>query len=173
MRSNPPENRNDLASRRTGGSAGSTLPGLAAEALERCDLVATFTEGVRYRVPFLGSMAVCRRFDRRLLEEHELAVTADPLLSDLLGEAVSASGHVPHRLVSGAGHDAAVMAAAAPIAMPFLRSPGGVSHHADERVLPEDVVVALDVLVRYLELLAGRSAPAGGLTDQSHPRGDA
>jgi allantoate deiminase len=119
-------------------------------------------------------LAARRGVEFRVVQEaHQLAVTADPVLSDLLGEAVSASGHVPHRLVSGAGHDAAVMAVAAPIAMLFLRSPGGVSHHPDESVVPEDVVVALDVLVRYLDLLAGRSAPAGGLTDQSHPRGDA
>ena len=51
----------------------------------------------------------------------------------------------PHRLVSGAGHDAGVMAAVAPMAMLFLRSPGGVSHHPDERVLAEDVAVGLAV----------------------------
>ena len=61
------------------------------------------------------------------------AVPADPLLSDLLCQAVVQAGHVPHRLASGAGHDAAVMAAVAPMAMLFLRSPGGVSHHPDER----------------------------------------
>jgi allantoate deiminase len=34
--------------------------------------------------------------------------------------------------------------------MLFLRSPGGVSHHPDERVRPEDVRAALDVMVRFL-----------------------
>jgi hypothetical protein len=29
-----------------------------------------------------------------------------------------------------------------------------VSHHPDERVLPGDVVVALGVMLRYLDLLA-------------------
>ena len=48
----------------------------------------------------------------------------------------AAPGSSPRRLVSGAGHDAAVMAAMAPMAMLFLRSPGGVSHHPDESVLP-------------------------------------
>ena len=42
----------------------------------------------------------------------------------------------------------------APMAMLFLRSPGGISHHPDERVLPEDVAIALDVMIRYLDLLA-------------------
>jgi allantoate deiminase len=89
-------------------------------------------------------------------EEHHPAVLADPLLSDLLSWAVVQSAHVPHRLASGAGHDAAMMATVSPMAMLFLRSPGGVSHHPDERVLPGDVAVALDVMMRYLDLLADR-----------------
>jgi allantoate deiminase len=90
-------------------------------------------------------------------EEHHPAVPADKFLTDLLGAAVAGAGHVPHRLTSGAGHDAAVMATVAPMTMLFLRSPGGVSHHPDERVRPDDVVVALDVMVRFLDLLADRA----------------
>ena len=48
-----------------------------------------------------------------------------------------------------------VMAAVAPWAMLFVRSPGGVSHSPDERVFEEDVQVALEVVVRFLEMLAG------------------
>jgi allantoate deiminase len=95
-------------------------------------------------------------------EEHHAAVPADPSAIDLLCRAVERAGHLPLRLASGAGHDAAVMAAAAPIAMLFIRSPGGISHHPDESVRPEDVAVALDVMVRYLELVADRVASAGG-----------
>ena len=67
-------------------------------------------------------------------EQHHPAVPTDPFLSGLLADAIAATGHAPHRLVSGAGHDAGVMAAVAPMAMLFVRSPGGVSHHPDERV---------------------------------------
>jgi hypothetical protein len=42
------------------------------------------------------------------------------------------------------------------MALLFLRRPGGVSHHPDECVLVQDVIVALDVMVRYLDLLANR-----------------
>jgi allantoate deiminase len=91
-------------------------------------------------------------------EEHHSAVAVDLVMSELLGAAIAASGHVPHRLASGAGHDAAVMAAAAPIAMLFIRSPRGVSRHPDECVRPEDAAVALDVLVRYIDLMAARVA---------------
>ena len=106
-------------------------------------------------------------------EEHHAAVPADPVLIDLLGRAVERAGHVPHRLASGAGHDAAVMAAVAPMAMLFLRSPGGVSHHPEESVRPEDVVVALDVMIRYLELLADRVESAGGLRERGQSPGAA
>ncbi len=102
-------------------------------------------------------------------QEHYAAVPADPVLSEWLGEALAATGHSPQRLVSGAGHDAGVMAAVAPMAMLLLRSPGGVSHHPDERVLPEDVAVGLEVLIHYLELLAGRIESVGGFPEPSTP----
>jgi allantoate deiminase len=90
--------------------------------------------------------------------EHHPAVPADPRLTELLASAVYEAGQPVRRLVSGAGHDAAMMASLAPMAMLFLRSPGGVSHHPDEAVLPGDVAVALDILVRFLLRLAGDSA---------------
>ena len=49
-----------------------------------------------------------------------------------------------HRMTSGAGHDAMILAPHVPSAMLFLRSPGGISHHPDESVLPGDVDVALE-----------------------------
>ena len=57
-------------------------------------------------------------------------------------------------LESGAGHDAVIMGQSFPMAMLFLRHPGGVSHHPDEAVLVEDVAVAIDVLGRYVQRLA-------------------
>jgi N-carbamoyl-L-amino-acid hydrolase len=58
-------------------------------------------------------------------------------------------------LPSGAGHDAAVLAAAGvPTAMLFVRSlNGGVSHSPQEESSPEDVALAVDVLTRALETL--------------------
>jgi allantoate deiminase len=61
-----------------------------------------------------------------------------------------------------------VLAARWPVAMLFLRSPGGISHHPDEAVLPGDVALALEATVTFLELLGGArseertEAPAGG-----------
>ena len=87
--------------------------------------------------------------------EHHPAAPSDPQLTDLLAESVRAIGHEPLRMISGAGHDAAVMANIAPMTMLFLRSPGGVSHHPDEVVRLDDVKAALEVIVKFLGRLAG------------------
>jgi allantoate deiminase len=55
------------------------------------------------------------------------------------------------RMVSGAGHDAMILAPHIPSAMLFLRSPGGISHHPAESVLPEDVDLALSIGHRFIE----------------------
>jgi len=59
-------------------------------------------------------------------------------------------------LVSGAGHDAGIVAAAGvPAAMLFVRSlNGGVSHSPDEWSSPEDVERAVDALARALARIA-------------------
>jgi acetylornithine deacetylase/succinyl-diaminopimelate desuccinylase-like protein len=58
-------------------------------------------------------------------------------------------------LPSGAGHDAAVLAAAGvPTAMLFVRSlNGGVSHSPEEESSPEDVQLAVDILTAALTTL--------------------
>jgi N-carbamoyl-L-amino-acid hydrolase len=60
-------------------------------------------------------------------------------------------------LVSGAGHDAMVLAAAGvPAAMLFVRSlNGGISHHPDELSSAEDVALAVDALTEALSILTG------------------
>jgi allantoate deiminase len=63
-----------------------------------------------------------------------------------------------HRMTSGAGHDAMIMARRMPAAMLFLRSPGGVSHHPDETVRVEDVAAALETGLGFLERLDARHA---------------
>ena len=82
------------------------------------------------------------------------AVACSHDLSALLADAVSGAGHRVERLPSGAGHDAAVIAAIAPVAMLFVRCAGGVSHNPAEAVEPADVAAAIDVTSRFLELLA-------------------
>jgi len=78
----------------------------------------------------------------------------DSALTAVLAQAVESAGYAPHKMPSGAGHDAMIVAPFMPAAMLFLRSPGGISHHPDESVLTEDVLAALRVGMNFLELLA-------------------
>lgn len=57
-------------------------------------------------------------------------------------------------LVSGAGHDAMVLAPFRPSAMLFVRSPNGISHHPKEMVLEDDVASGLEAVVNFLYELA-------------------
>jgi allantoate deiminase len=81
------------------------------------------------------------------------AVPCSPTLSDQLAAAVADAGHPAPRLPSGAGHDAVMMAAVAPVAMLFVRCGGGISHHPDESVRAEDVATALNATTRFVERL--------------------
>jgi len=86
------------------------------------------------------------------------AVPCSPALSDRLAAAVADAGHPAPRLPSGAGHDAVMMAAVAPVAMLFVRCGGGISHHPDESVRAEDVAAALDATTRFVARLAADRA---------------
>ena len=81
----------------------------------------------------------------------QAAVNLDGAMVDALSAAAESLGHPAHRMVSGAGHDAMILARKVPAAMLFLRSPGGLSHHPKEAVLAEDVDAALAVGARFLE----------------------
>jgi allantoate deiminase len=82
------------------------------------------------------------------------AVSLDPALVAALERAVRRAGAPVHRLSSGAGHDAMIVASRMPAALLFVRSPGGISHHPDESVLEGDVAVALEAGGHLLRQLA-------------------
>lgn len=86
--------------------------------------------------------------------QRQPAVQADGTMSSALVSAVRAVGVDVCEMPSGAGHDAVVMAQLCPMAMLFVRHPGGVSHHPDESVLPGDVGLAIEVLTRFILELA-------------------
>jgi len=81
------------------------------------------------------------------------AVVCSTELTDLVAEAVVASGHPVVRLTSGAGHDAVMLSTITPIAMLFVRCAGGVSHNPAESVTVDDVAAAIDATTRLLELV--------------------
>ncbi|AFL87190.1 amidase, hydantoinase/carbamoylase family [Terriglobus roseus DSM 18391] len=84
------------------------------------------------------------------------AVPLDYGLLTMLEDAVDSTGAVIRRIVSGAGHDAMIVAPYMPAAMLFLRTPRGLSHHPDEAVLPADVQLGLDAGAAFVRLLAAR-----------------
>jgi allantoate deiminase len=89
---------------------------------------------------------------RVLLDQR--AVPMDATLVSQIDEALRKSGCKPHHMVSGAGHDAMILAEKVPAAMIFLRTPGGISHSPAESVLVEDVEKAIEAGSYLLELLA-------------------
>jgi allantoate deiminase len=97
---------------------------------------------------------------RRQLSVHwdshldQRSVAMSPAFVAGLERAVAAQGVPVHRIASGAGHDAMILAARMPVAMLFLRSPAGISHHPDEAVIEGDVAAALGVGLAFLEDLA-------------------
>lgn len=88
------------------------------------------------------------------VRQESRAVPTDGGLTALLARAVEDLGVPAHRLPSGAGHDAAEIAAIAPVAMLFVRCEGGISHNPAESVTGEDVEVAIGVMQRFLGLVA-------------------
>lgn len=89
---------------------------------------------------------------RTLLAQH--AVAMDPFLTEQIDHAVQKAGCEPHRMASGAGHDAMILAERIPAAMIFLRTPGGISHDPAESVHLDDVAKALECGNQLLTQLA-------------------
>ncbi len=101
-----------------------------------------------------GHIASARGLGFRAVQQFdEPATLMSGALADSLEAACLATGARPHRMVSGAGHDAMVVAKRITAGMLFLRSPGGISHHPDEAVLEADVQAALDAGLYFLKHL--------------------
>jgi allantoate deiminase len=85
------------------------------------------------------------------------AVAMNPLLVAEIERAIEKTGCVSHRMVSGGGHDAMILAEKIPAAMIFLRTPGGISHDPAESVAVEDVEKAIECGLHLLDQLAASS----------------
>jgi len=99
----------------------------------------------------LGAIGERRRIGVVLRRTHDAAATAcAPFLVTQL-EAATRRAEVPvQRLPSGAGHDAMVIAALAPVGMLFLRCRDGLSHHPDESITAEDAGLGVRILLDFL-----------------------
>lgn len=82
---------------------------------------------------------------------NQRTVPMNAAMTALLAAAVKSTGSPVHRMFSGAGHDAMIVASRMPTAMLFVRSPGGISHHPNETVRHEDVAAALSAGATFLD----------------------
>jgi allantoate deiminase len=113
-------------------------------------------ETIRVALP---AIAVRRGLTLSIEPVHDLpASPCDPGLMTLLEAALVDAGHPARRLVSGAGHDAMVMAALAPVAMLFMRCREGISHNPAEHVEPADAEAALTVMLGFIAKLGDSCA---------------
>ena len=98
--------------------------------------------------------AIARRRNLELLLKvtHEnRTVPCAPWLKQQVATAVAAEGYPVFELASGAGHDGMAMVDLADVAMIFVRCRGGISHHPDEHVEPDDADAGARVLQRLIE----------------------
>jgi len=136
--------------------ASNVIPGEAEHALDLRHPDDAVRERLRERLERRAAeIAASRGCEHRWQVRQETpAVPAAPELSALLEEAIEDSGLRVRRLPSGAGHDAAQVAALTPAAMLFVRCERGISHNPAESVTREDVEAAIEVTGRFLELVA-------------------
>jgi beta-ureidopropionase / N-carbamoyl-L-amino-acid hydrolase len=84
--------------------------------------------------------------DRKLVDP----VLADPAVLGAIEESCRALGLPFHRIPSGAGHDAQMMARIAPMGMIFVPSVGGISHSPKEFTDDEDCARGAEVLLETI-----------------------
>ncbi len=142
--------------------AANVIAGKCAFALDvRAASAATRDKAAEDILRRFRAIANTRDLGLSVRQGHDLpASPCDPVLMSLLDEAAAAAGHRPFRLVSGAGHDAMIMAALCPTAMLFLRCRGGVSHNPAEHVEPADAEAALAVMSGFIQRLGASLEPA-------------
>ncbi len=99
---------------------------------------------------FVLMISESRNVGSEVVAQHTPAVPMDSRLTEAVQRAVVDAGGEPVSLVSGAGHDAMIMAQVAPSCMLFVRCRDGISHHPDEFVSPDDIQAALGVMVGAL-----------------------
>jgi allantoate deiminase len=143
-------------------NAGNVIPGRVQARLD----VRHASDDVRHKslnTLIATAVSICRSRNIQFQHEELLdqpAVAMDAELGDELVLAMEEAGYPAHRMESGAGHDAMILAPHLPAAMLFLRSPGGISHHPDESVLVEEVEAGLRVGQRFIEKWDEKREPA-------------
>ncbi len=96
--------------------------------------------------------------DQVEIEIRQLAYTRPekfaPQVTEIIARSAQRLGYSYRRMVSGAGHDAQIMARKYPTAMIFVPSRGGISHSPQEYSRPEDLEAGANVLLHTVLELA-------------------
>ncbi|MEK4450108.1 MULTISPECIES: Zn-dependent hydrolase [Paenibacillus] len=85
---------------------------------------------------------------------HTVPAPMDMKLSEMLENICRLQGKTYRTMVSGAGHDAQLLAPRCPTAMIFVPSRAGISHSPEEYTSPEQLAAGLEVLTAMLYELA-------------------
>jgi allantoate deiminase len=88
--------------------------------------------------------------------QENAATALDPGVIEAACEAITACGHQPLRLPSGAGHDAGIMARLCPSGMIFLRCKDGISHNPAESITATDADLGVRALLEAVRALDRR-----------------
>ena len=88
--------------------------------------------------------------------EHVLLVKFDPSVVDVIEQTANELGILSRRMISGAGHDAQLMASMCPTAMIFVPSRDGISHSPAEYSSPEELETGANVLLHAALKLANQ-----------------
>jgi len=112
----------------------------AEHMLKACSREIEVSDGVAIDVKMLEKVPAAK-FDHRLVFSLE--------------EVSKSLGIQSRRMISGAGHDAQLMARICPTAMIFIPSIGGISHSPEENSSPEALGDGANTLLHALLMLAG------------------
>lgn len=106
----------------------------------------------------IHEIAARRHVTVEIIPRENLAATpCDPVLRGLMEQAVEdVTGQPARVLVSGAGHDAMIMARLVPMAMLFIRCEAGISHNPAEAVLSDDVDIAIRAMTAFVRRFAAQ-----------------
>ena len=88
--------------------------------------------------------------------EHVLPVEFDPMVVNTIEQTAGKLGISSRRMISGAGHDAQLMASMCPTAMIFVPSREGISHSPAEYSSPEELETGANVLLHAALKLANQ-----------------
>ncbi|MBZ5202024.1 Zn-dependent hydrolase [Planomicrobium chinense] len=80
-------------------------------------------------------------------------VACAPRLTDALLASMAALGQTPKTIISGAGHDAMLLAEITEAAMLFVRCKKGISHQPEEWADKEDIALGTDVLLETVKTI--------------------